>query len=94
MSEARRYRVPASTLYRALHDEAILLQLDTGEYFGLDDVAHRMWQALVETGERDAAVRRLQNEFDVAPDRLAGDFDRFVDELAAEQLVEIVPADQ
>jgi hypothetical protein len=95
MSEAKRLvRVCPDTLYRDLQGEGILLQLETGQYFGLDDVAHRTWQLMVEHGDLDLVRQSLESEYDTDPGILAADLERFTVQLTEKKLVEIetVPA--
>lgn len=82
-------RVHASTLHRELEGEGVLLQLDTGEYYGLDAMAERMWTLAAELGDLSAVAARLLDEYDVEPDVLARDLNRFIDELAERQLVTV-----
>jgi hypothetical protein len=90
MRETRRVaRVSPSTLYREVQGEAVLLQLDSGEYFGLDGVATRLWQLIVEKGALSAVEHSMLEEFDVDPQRLASDIDRMVDQLAARRLIDV-----
>ncbi|MFI5178473.1 MAG: PqqD family protein [Vicinamibacterales bacterium] len=80
-------RVPEDVIFRELDGEAVILNLDTGMYFGVDAVGTRMWQLL----EARASLREvwvaLQAEYDAAPDRLERDLLDFVDGLCAKGLV-------
>ena len=83
-------RVLPSTLFREVQGEGVLLQLDTGEYFGLDEIGTRIWQLLVEKGDLAAVETALVDEYDVDATTLADDLNRIVQELASKQLIEIV----
>jgi hypothetical protein len=89
MAERRVVRVRASTLYRDLDGDAVLLQLETGQYFGLDEVAHRMWQLIAEKGDLADVLRDLRTEYDADPDEISADLNRLVDDLVDGRLVEI-----
>lgn len=90
MFEAKRIvRISPGTLYREVQGEAVLLQLDNGEYFGLDEVATRIWQLIVQHGDLDAVRKALLEEYDVTEAELESDVARVVDELAAKRLVEV-----
>jgi hypothetical protein len=90
MSEGTRtIRISPSTLYREVQGEAILLHLDSGEYFGLDGVATRIWQLMVEKGNLDAVERAMLEEFDVDSAVVSADLTRLVDELVAKGLIEV-----
>jgi hypothetical protein len=79
--------VPEDVIFRELDGEAVILNLDTGIYFGVDAVGTRMWQ-LLEAGAslRDVWIA-LQAEYDAAPARLERDLLDFVDSLRAKGLV-------
>ena len=90
MSDAkRRVRVSPNALYRELQGETVLLQLDSGEYFGLDQVSTRIWQLIVETGDLAAVEAAMLKEFDVEPAVLEKDLARIVDDLVARKLIEL-----
>ncbi len=55
----------SDTLFQELDGEAILLDLQTEHYYGLDDIAARMWQLLAEQGDVEAVVAQLLDEYDV-----------------------------
>lgn len=90
----RLVRVSPDTLYRDLNGEGILLQLETGQYFGLDAVAHRMWQLLVELGDVEQVQQVLVGEYNIDAQTLAADLERFTAQLVEKKLVamEIEPA--
>ena len=90
MAESRRVvRVSPNTLYRDLRGEGVLLQLESGQYFGLDEVAHRMWQLILEHGDLSVVEAELLSEYAVEPETLSADLDRLVGQLAERKLLEI-----
>lgn len=82
-------RVGENVVFQNLGDEAIILNLDTGEYYGLDVVGMRMWLLLAEHGEVEPAFRALLDIYDVAAEELQQDILRLVDDLAAHRLVQV-----
>jgi Coenzyme PQQ synthesis protein D (PqqD) len=93
MAEARQIaRVSQNTLYRDVQGEAVLLNLDTGEYFGLDEVGTRIWHLIVEKGDLGAVEAAMLEEFAVEAPVLATDLRRIVGELVAKRLLEVEPA--
>ncbi len=72
---------------RVLDGEAVLLDLASGKYLGLNDVATRVWELLGE-GQTLAAIRAaLLDEFDVAPEVLDGDLERLLGDMQARGLI-------
>ena len=75
-------------MVRQVGDEAVLLNLKTEQYLGLDDVSSRIWQVLTAGGTVQAAYDTLLAEFDVDSERLRTDLEEFVEELLQFGLVE------
>ena len=69
----------------------MLLDLESGVYFGLDEVGTRVWTLLLERGTPAAVCDALIAEFDVEPGVLAGDVLRLVGELQQNGLVRAAP---
>jgi Coenzyme PQQ synthesis protein D (PqqD) len=80
--------VPADVMIRQVGDEAVLLNLKTEQYLGLDDVSNRFWQVLTAGGTIQAAYDTLLAEFDVDSERLRSDLEEFVQELIQLGLVQ------
>jgi hypothetical protein len=79
----------ADVLSRVLDGEAVLLDLGSGSYFGLNDVATRAWE-LIGAGTTRARLRAtLLEEFDVAPEALDADLGELLASLEAKGLVRI-----
>jgi hypothetical protein len=68
-------------------DESMLLETSSGTFFGLDAVGTRMLDLAVEVGDFDAAVDRLQEEYDAERAVLERDLERLLSELAAHRLI-------
>ena len=74
-------------LFRELEGESVLLNLETEQYYVLEDVGTRMWQLLAQHGEVDAVIPQLMNEYDVSEDTVRGDLVALIEALAAAGLV-------
>jgi hypothetical protein len=81
--------VPDRVLFHKLGGEAVLLNLDSGKYYGLDAVGTRMWTLLTEHGEVEPAYQALLDEFEVGEEQLRRDVRRLVDDLIDHGLLEI-----
>ena len=65
--------VPADVIMRQLGDEAVILDLARGMYFGLDPVGTRIWQ-LIEAGQTLQQVRdSLLDEYDASREQIERD---------------------
>ncbi|WP_254565614.1 PqqD family protein [Oscillatoria sp. HE19RPO] len=72
-----------------LAGESVLLDLQTEQYFGLDDVGTRIWQTLTAKDSIQSAIAALREEYDVEPEQLRQDVENLIQELLANELVEI-----
>lgn len=85
---ATRAVVPEAVITRELDGETILLNLETGIYFGLDKVGTDVWRAIHTAGTLGDALTQVQSAYDVEPEVLQADFLRLVDELLAKGLLQ------
>ena len=88
---SHRVTVPTTVLIRELDGEAVILNLDTGIYFGLDDTGTRMWGVLSSSESIQEAFDQLLEEYEVEPEILTSELNRFLKELLDNQLTEIGP---
>jgi hypothetical protein len=82
-----RLQPSAEVLFREILGEGVLLNLETGEYYGLNRVATLMWKALAETGSPAAARDRLLTLLDVDDERLTSDLATFIGQMEKAGLV-------
>ena len=73
-------------IFREMDGEAVILNLESGTYFGLDPVGTRIWQLLEEHGSLRVVFEQMRQEFDVEPDVLETDLLRLVAQFAAKGL--------
>ena len=85
-----RLSIPDQVAARKMGDETILLNLETGTYFGLDKVGSRFLELLEQNGEIAAAHRTMLEEFDVATEVLEADLLRLAEEMRAKGLLALV----
>jgi len=81
--------VSPDVLFHTLEGEAVLLDLKSGRYFGLDAVGTRMWSLLAETGRPVEVIARMLQEFDVDEERLRADVLGWIDKLSARGLLTV-----
>jgi hypothetical protein len=78
---ADQYAVHPSVLCRELSGETVLLNLESGVYYGLDVVGTRVWQLLLHGSTIAGICDTMIDEYDVASDVLHADVVRLVGEL-------------
>lgn len=79
-------QISKDVVYEKVGGDTVLLHLGTGTYFGLDPIGSRMWELLAESGNPQAVLDHMQEEYDVSSDALRQDLDRLLNELADKTL--------
>jgi len=74
---------------RAVSGATVLLNLDTGRSFMLDDVGARAWSVLMSSASIQNAYESLLTEYQVEPDQLRADLIALIADLEAQGLLEI-----
>jgi len=79
--------IPEDVMFRILGDEAVILNVASGVYFGLDNVGTRMWQLISEHGTRDKVIEVMLEEYDVEEAQLRTDLEKLIQQLSEKGLV-------
>ena len=90
-SFTQRLLVPDNVLFRELEGESVILDLDSEQYFGLDEVGTRMWRLITEAASIGAAFDELVAEYDVEAEVLGKDLSELIDTLLDKGLLSIAP---
>lgn len=85
---AVRIQVPAHVAWRAFPAETVLLNLQTGQYHGLNPTGGRMFEVIGECGDSELAAARLAGEFDQPLRTIAEDLDELCTGLISRGLLE------
>jgi hypothetical protein len=91
-NERRRVQPVDGVAIAGIDDEAVLLHVGTGVYYGIDPVGTRVWQLLVEGADEASIVDQLLREYEVTPERLRADVADFIDMLEENGLVRALHA--
>ena len=70
-----------NVLFQAVADEAVLLNLNDNLFYGLDDIATRMWRLLLEHGQAEAVIQQMLQEYEVDEATLRSDLSALVQEM-------------
>jgi len=76
-------------LFQQLQDEAVLLNLDSGQYFGLDQVGTRIWNLLVDGKALPQVVSAIVEEYEVDSAQCEADLLKLLQDLEAQGLVAV-----
>jgi len=69
--------------------ETVLLDLESENYFGLDEVGTRIWQLIKETNDLQAIYQTLLAEYDVSEQRLQQDLNTLLAEISGLGLIRL-----
>jgi hypothetical protein len=87
LSLDRSVRLAEGVVFRELDGETVILNLETGMYFGLDPVGTRIWQLCQQQGVLRSVFQSMQSEYDASAEELEADLLGLVEQLSAKGLV-------
>lgn len=74
---------------RVVAGEALIVDLVSGHYFGLDPVGTRVWELIPEKGTVGAVLAGILGEFEVGEAQARADLERLLAELLEKGLVRV-----
>lgn len=89
ITRASRLSAKDSVTIAELDGEAVMLDVATGRYYGLNGVGLAVWQLVTESKSVSEIVARMGEIYEVDRERLRSDVIDFVEKLAEEGLVEV-----
>ena len=84
-----RVKVSSHILFREMQGEAVLLNFETGVYFGLDSTGTRIWHLFEKKNRLEAVLDSLLHEYKVDAKNCREDLLNFTSSLAKNGLIEI-----
>lgn len=72
-----------------LEGEAVILKLDTGVYYGLNEVGARVWALVQQPTPFKVMLQTVVSEYEVEPQECANDLLTLLEELKAAGLVNV-----
>ena len=81
------FSIPPQVMSRLVGDETVLLDLESGMYFGLDGVGKRIWDAVAEGKNCEEIAATISSEYDVEQEQAQEDVIEFLSGLAERKLV-------
>lgn len=73
--------------------EAVILNINSGIYFGLNPVGTRVWELVQQPISMQAIQQIIMDEYDVDPERVEQDVQRLLGKLVDAGLVEVIDAE-
>jgi hypothetical protein len=82
-------KISDNVLFQQINNECVLLDMDSEQYFGLDDIGARIWQLLSEDGDTEKALTLLLTEYETDEKTLRQDLINLITELGNVKLVSV-----
>jgi hypothetical protein len=82
-----KFKIAENVLFQELDGEAVLLSLDEGCYFGLDELGTRIWKLIEDDLDESQVVEKIVEEYDVEPEQARRDLDNFLGDLEESGLI-------
>ena len=86
--------VPERVLFQEVGEETVLLDIENGEYYGLNEVGSKLWTLLQQGHTMREAVSTMLKEYDVSEECLRSDIQQFLLQLQTKGLIKIVAGPQ
>jgi hypothetical protein len=77
-------------LFSNLNDEAVILSLKNGKYYGLNGVGGSIWAAIQESRTLGEIESIIMSEYEVDPETCRREVKTFLETMLAEELIETV----
>ena len=88
MKDTDRYQIfNDSIVYRVINKEAVMLNVDNGWYYGLNETGSVIWNYLVKNISIGAIIDDLKDEYNVKEEKLKKDISKLIIKLKKEQLI-------
>lgn len=84
-----RFNISEEVLSQEVNGETVLLDLEGESYFGLNEVATRIWQLLQTEQTVDETLSTLSDEYDVGREQLETDVSELLAKLTEAGLVSL-----
>jgi len=89
VNRTQKVTAPDDVLIREIDGESVLVNLDKGQYYGLDDVGTHLFQLLTTRPNVGAALETALAEYDTDAETLERDVEALMERLVAEGLIEV-----
>jgi hypothetical protein len=81
--------VPDSVIAREVGGETVILDLDSGTYFGLNPTGTDMWRAIAAGGSLSDALAIVERAYEVDPTVLRDDLLRLTEQMLRRRLISL-----
>jgi hypothetical protein len=72
-----------------IDEEVVMMNVDTGRYYGMDTVGSRIWELVAEEIQVKDVIETLMEEYDVSEEQCKSDVLEFLNELYENKLIQV-----
>jgi len=80
-------KVNKQILFQKLGEEAVILHLESEQYFGLNEIGTRIWEVLKQEGSTEKALPILLEEYNIEEEILRNDIEELIADLVKEKIL-------
>ena len=84
------YQASTKYLYSEIDSEAVILDVNSGTYFGLNEVSNRIWQLLQSPCSQQQLLKQILAEYEVTEAEASADVQNLLQEMLGAGLIDVV----
>lgn len=84
------YKASTNYLYSEIDSEAVILDINSGTYYGLNEVSNRIWQWLQSPTSQSKLLKLLLDEYEVTEEDASQDLQNLLQDMLNNGLIEVV----
>ncbi len=88
-NQSTTYKISQNHLYSEIADEAVILDLESGVYYGLNPVGVDIWQWLQQPQTKEKLLDLILEEYEVTPEQAEQDIQSILKEMLEAKLLEV-----
>jgi Coenzyme PQQ synthesis protein D (PqqD) len=81
------YQASSDNLYSEIDSEAVILDLESGVYYGLNETGNQIWQWLQQPKTESEIIALVLEEYDVTPEQGANDVKALLQEMIEAKII-------
>ena len=84
------YKASTNYLYSEIDSEAVILDINSGTYYGLNEVSNRIWQWLQSPTSQSKLLKLLLDEYEVTEEDASQDLQNLLQDMLNNGLIEVI----
>ena len=85
------YSIPENITWKKMDEGIVVLKLETGDYFTLNETAGYIWNQLIEKQSYEAMVSNFLDQFECEANEVKQDIEETLEYFESEELIKKIP---